>query len=262
MTNNSFGRVIFFFLGHNGKLKGCEKMSGWILAILIILAFIVFMFILILITKLPITLSLYHGNDNDHFKVKLRAWFGLLRYTIDVPMVKLDDDGPNIVVEEKNIRGKENEPSSEKESKKKFTPSDFINSLNDTKEILIHVKEMHKIIKRFLRKVKIDQVLWKTLFGTGDAAATGTMTGAIWALKGSIIGLISGYMRLQTQPSIEVIPSFQKAVIQTHFSCIIQFRIGNAILVGFKILRYWRGGRAQFKTKMLSRLSEEKQQSV
>lgn len=262
MLNNPFGRVKFFFLGHNEKLKGCEKMNGWVLAILIILAFIVVMFILILITKLTITLSLYHGNDNDHFKVKLRAWFGLLRYTIDVPMVKLDDDGPNILVEEKNIRGDENSPSNEKESKKKITPSNFINSLNDTKEMITHVMEMHKIIRNFLKKVKIDHVLWKTLFGTGDAAATGTMTGAIWALKGSIIGLISGYMRLQTQPSLEVIPSFQKAVIQTQFSCIIQFRLGNAILVGFKILRYWRGGRAQFKSKMLSRLSDEKQQSV
>jgi hypothetical protein len=237
-------------------------MSAWVWAVLIILAFLSFLFILILLTKLTITLSLYHGNDNDHFKVKLRAWFGLLRYTFDVPMVKLDDDGPNIVVEEKNIRGKESEPSSEKESKKKITASDFINSLHDTKAILIHVKGMHKIIRSFLKKVKIDHVHWKTLFGSGDAAATGTITGTIWALKGSIIGLISGYMRLQTQPSVEVVPSFQKAIIQTHFSCIIQFRIGNAILVGFKILRYWRGGRAQFKMKMLSRLSEEKQQSV
>jgi hypothetical protein len=237
-------------------------MSGWVWALLILLAFIVVMIILILITKLTITLSLYHGNDNDHFKVKLRAWFGLLRYTIDIPLVKLDDDGPNIVVEEKNIRGDENEPSSEKESKKKITPKDFINSLNDTKQILTHVKELHKIIRRFLNKVKIDHIHWRTLFGTGDAASTGTMTGAIWGMKGSIIGLISGYMRLQSQPSIEVVPSFQKAIIQTHFSCIIQFRIGNAILVGFKILRYWRGGKADFKTKPLSRFSEEEQQSV
>jgi Protein of unknown function (DUF2953) len=239
-----------------------KKLSGWVWALLILSALLVIIIILIIITKLTITLTLYHGNDNDHFKVKLRAWFGLLRYTIDVPLVKLDDDGPNVVVEEKKMRGKEKAPSSEKESKKKISPKDFINSLHDTKEILTHVKGFHKIIRTFLKKVKIDHIHWKTLFGTGDAASTGTMTGAIWGLKGSIIGIISGYMRLQSPPSVEVIPSFQKAIIQTHFSCIIQFRIGNAILVGFKILRYWRGGKPDFKALSLSGLSEEEQQSV
>ncbi|MCA1056903.1 DUF2953 domain-containing protein [Rossellomorea aquimaris] len=186
----------------------------------------------------------------------------MLKYTIDVPLVKLDDDGPNIVFEEKTKRGKETQPSKTKESKKKVTPNDFIKSLHDTKEIITHVQAMHRIIRHFLKKVKIDKIFWKTLFGTGDAASTGTMTGAIWGLKGSIIGLISRYMRLQSMPAVEVVPSFQKAVIQTHFSCIIQFRIGNAILVGLKILRYWRGGKADFKTKAFSPISDKEQQSV
>lgn len=222
------------------------------------MALILLILFLLIITKLTVTLSLYHGNDNDHFKVKLRAWFGLIKYTIDIPLVKLDDDGPNVVFEEEKKKGNESNPSNKKVSKKKITPNDFINSLNDTKEIIIHVQSLHRIIRSFLKKVKLDHVQWKTLFGTGDAASTGTLTGTIWGMKGSIIGILSGYMRLQSMPVIEVTPTFQHAVIQTQFSCIIQFRIGNAILVGFKILRYWRGGMAKFKTKPLSTLSGEK----
>lgn len=222
------------------------------------MALILLILFLLIITKLTVTLSLYHGNDNDHFKVKLRAWFGLLKYTIDIPLVKLDDDGPNVVFEEEKKKGNESNPSNKKVSKKKITPNDFIDSLNDTKEIIIHVQSLHRIIRSFLKKVKLDHVQWKTLFGTGDAASTGTLTGTIWGMKGSIIGILSGYMRLQSIPVIEVTPTFQHAVIQTQFSCIIQFRIGNAILVGFKILRYWRGGMAKFKTKPLSTLSGEK----
>ncbi|PFG05119.1 DUF2953 domain-containing protein [Bacillus sp. es.034] len=234
-------------------------MSWWIWTLIIIAALILFLLFIAIITKLTVTISLYHGNDNDHFKVKLRAWFGLIKYTIDIPLVKLDDDGPNVVVEQKTKKGKESNPSKEKESKKKITPHDFIASLHDTKEIVIHVQSMHRIMRGFLKKVKLDQVEWKTLFGTGDAASTGTLTGTIWGMKGSIIGILSGYMRLQSMPVIEVTPTFQHAVIQTQFSCIIQFRIGNAILVGFKILRYWRGGMAKFKTKPLSTISGEKQ---
>jgi Protein of unknown function (DUF2953) len=234
-------------------------MSWWIWALIIVMALIMFILFVLIITKLTVTLSLYHGNDNDHFKVKLRAWFGLIKYTIDIPLVKLDDDGPNIVLEEEQKRGNESNPSKTKASKKKITPKDFIDSLNDTKELIIHVQSLHRIIRSFLKKVKLDHVQWKTLFGTGDAASTGTLTGTIWGMKGSIIGILSGYMRLQSMPVIEVTPTFQHAVIQTQFSCIIQFRIGNAILVGFKILRYWRGGMAKFKTKPLSTLSGEKQ---
>lgn len=233
-------------------------MSWWIWALLIVMALILLILFLLIITKLTVTLSLYHGNDNDHFKVKLRAWFGLIKYTIDIPLVKLDDDGPNVVFEEEKKKGNESNPSNKKVSKKKITPNDFIDSLNDTKEIIIHVQSLHRIIRSFLKKVKLDHVQWKTLFGTGDAASTGTLTGTIWGMKGSIIGILSGYMRLQSMPVIEVTPTFQHAVIQTQFSCIIQFRIGNAILVGFKILRYWRGGMAKFKTKPLSTLSGEK----
>ncbi|MCA1065951.1 DUF2953 domain-containing protein [Rossellomorea sp. AcN35-11] len=232
-------------------------MSWWMWALVILMALMIVLFFILMITKLTITLSLYHGNDNDHFKVKLRAWFGLLKYTIDVPLVKLDDDGPNVVFEEEQKRGDESNPSNKKETKK-ITPSEFIDSLSDTKAIVSHVQSLHRIIRTFLKKVKLDHVQWKTLFGTGDAASTGTMTGTIWGLKGSIIGLLSGYMRLQSMPVIEVTPTFQHAVIQTQFSCIIQFRIGNAILVGFKILRYWRGGRVRFKTKPLSSFSGEK----
>ncbi|WP_231893410.1 DUF2953 domain-containing protein [Rossellomorea aquimaris] len=231
--------------------------SVWMWVLFIAIGLILFIFILILITKITITLSLYHGNDNDHFKVKMRAWYGLIKYTIDIPLVKLDDDGPNIVVEEESKKGDESNPSKKKTSK--ITPSEFINSLHDTKEMIVHVQSFHHIIRKFTKKVKLDKVQWKTLFGTGDAASTGTLTGIIWGMKGSIVGILSGYMKLQSMPHLEVIPTFQKAIIQTQFSCIIQFRIGNAILVGLKILRYWRGGKGEFKTKPLSTFSEEKQ---
>ncbi len=233
-------------------------MSWWVWTLLILAALLLLLLVIIFITKLTITVSLYHGNDNDHFKVMLRAWYGILKYTIDIPMVKVDDDGPNVVLEEKKKAGDAGSYSKEKEEKKKVTPSEFMNSLKDTKTLLVHVRSLHRIIRHFMKKVKMDDVIWHTKIGTGDAAATGSFTGAIWGLKGSIISLMSGYIRLQSMPDLQVVPDFQQAIIQTRFSCIIQFRIGNAILVGFKILRFWRGGRAAFKTRPLSTISGEK----
>ncbi|MFD2681591.1 DUF2953 domain-containing protein [Bacillus seohaeanensis] len=242
---------------HNGRLKGRDNMGVWLWLIIIIFTVIIALFLIVSITKLTITLSLYHGNDNDHFTIKFRAWHGLIKYTLDIPYMKLDEDGPNIVFEEDKQMGEKEDKSKQKKSTKKVTPNDFLKTIHDAKELLVHVREMHRIIKHFLSKVIIDNVHWHTLIGSGDAATTGTLSGAIWAAKGSLIGVISNYMRLQKMPDLNVIPSFQRPIIQTSFSCIIQFRLGNAILVGIKLLRYWRG-RADFKTKPLSIFSDEK----
>jgi hypothetical protein len=42
----------------------------------------------------------------------------------------------------------------------------------------------------------------------------------------------------------------------------IQFRIGQAMLAGLKLIKFWKGGRPDFKTKPLSVLSEKKPKSL
>lgn len=233
-------------------------MSWWILVPLILASILLILLFFIIITKLTISISLYHGNDNDRFVIKFRAWFGLIRYTIDVPLIKLDDDGPNIVVKEETKRGSENK-GKKKEATKKITPSFIFDSISDTKTFLEHVVSFHKIIRKFFKRVKIDHVNWRTLVGVGDAANTGTLIGLLWSAKSGIITVVSKLMRLQTMPSIMVTPDFQRAIIQTEFSCMIQFRVGHAILAGIKIIQFWKGGRAKFKTKPLSMFSNEEQ---
>jgi hypothetical protein len=232
--------------------------NGWIITLIVILGLIVFLLLLIIITKLTITISLYHGNDNDHFLIRFRAWFGLIKYKVEVPMVKLGDEGPNIVFEEKTEKGKEGK-GEEKDKLKKETPEDILTSIKDFRELLQHVAGLHSIISHFLSKVKIFDIQWQTLFGTGDASSTGTMTGLIWGAKGSMMGVLSSYMNLQTMPQMMVVPSFQKAIIQTDFSCIITFRVGHAILAGIKMIKLWKGGKPNFQSKPLSSVSEKNQ---
>jgi hypothetical protein len=103
---------------------------------------------------------------------------------------------------------------------------------------------------------------WNSMIGIGDAARTGTLVGALWIVKGSIIGVISNYIRLKEMPKLSITPNFQQAISQTRFSCMIQFRIGNAMLAGIKLVKYWKGGKPKFRTKPLSKFSEEKTKTV
>ncbi|MBP2241409.1 hypothetical protein J2Z40_001972 [Cytobacillus eiseniae] len=225
----------------------------WLLIALIILLLLI---ILLIVTRLNIYLYYYHNNDNDHLKIECKAWFGLIKYKKDIPLIKVDDNSPTIVMKEEKSAGEQEIET------KQYSAKDLLNSMQDTNEILNHVISLHKIVRKFLKKISVKRFEWHTMFGLGDAAYTGMLTGGLWAVKGSMIGLLSNYMKLKESPYMTITPQFQFAVSQTIISCIFQFRIGHAIVAAFKLIKYWKGGKAKFKTKPLSALSNDKTKSV
>ncbi len=230
----------------------------WLAVALIILFLLI---ILILATKITILLNYHHNKDDDNLTLKFKVWFGLISYQISVPVIKVDDDSPAIVYKKKVNPGNQ-EGSKEEMDEEKFSIHDLIVSLHDMKELLKHVISLHKIVRYFLRKISIKSLEWHSVIGIGDAAMTGTLTGALWAVKGGIIGLISHYMKLKEMPQMSIIPNFQRATSQTKLRCMIQFRIGNAMLAGMKLVKFWKGGLPKFRSKQLSKLSKDKSKTV
>jgi hypothetical protein len=218
---------------------------------MIILLLLSVLFLLIIFTKLTITLDLNHIGDNDQFNIKFRAWFGLLRYTINIPLVKIDNDA-NLIVKQEQKMGREKADNKVKETEDKVTPEDALNGLSDIKEITQHIVGLHKITRKFLRKVRIKKLEWHSQFGIGDAAHTGLLTGAAWAIKGGVIGLLSQYMKLQTTPVVTITPEFNQFCSRTKLKCIFQFRIGQAMLAGIRFIKYWKGGRPKLKSNPFS----------
>lgn len=227
--------------------------------LLAILLFILLV-IIILITKVKIFLDYFHGNDNDHLKVTVKAWGGLLKYKVDIPVIKIDDNSPTLIAEKKIQSGPGETETKEKTSQ--MDKNDFLTSLSDFRHLLAHIVGFHKIVRGFLAKVTVRNIEWHTMVGVGDAAATGVLTGAFWAVKGGIIGIISSYMKLKEMPIMSITPSFQYAVSITSFKCMFQVRVGHAILAGIKMVKYWKGGWPEFKTKPLNALSGDKTNTV
>jgi hypothetical protein len=228
----------------------------WLLIVLFIL---LFLFILIIFTKLTIIVNYFHHNDDDDLKLEFRIWFGLIRYKKHIPLIKIDDDSPTLVVKSK--KGNDTGAKQEEElDVHQFGKNHLLANLKNTEELLHRVFKLHVIVRKFFRRVTIKQFEWHTLMGTRDAAETGVLTGAIWAIKGSIIGLISHYLRLKKMPNISVTPYFQQAIIQTRLTCMIQFRVGYAILAGLKLIKFWKGGKPHLHTS--AEFSKEKTKSV
>lgn len=221
---------------------------AWIIGIGCLLLFFL---ILLIITKITVTLDLNHVGDDDHFKVKLRAWFGLLRYTINIPLVKVDDDSPNLIVKKEKTIGKENNQNfSEKEDK--ISPDDVLTDLKDLNELVQHIVGLHKIVRKFMKKITITHFEWHSQIGIGDAAYTGMLTGAAWSIKGGVIAIISSYMKLKSMPILTITPDFNRICSRTKLQCIFHFRIGNALEVGLRFVKYWKGGRPHFINRPFS----------
>ncbi|MBD7935556.1 MULTISPECIES: DUF2953 domain-containing protein [Cytobacillus] len=223
----------------------------------IIIAGLIFFFFLLMFaiffSKLSITVHFYYYDKQSHLSIKLKFW-KWLKYTIDIPLMEVDPQNAEIKLkEEKTASGGET-----KEDSKNITAEDLLNSFKDMDELLKHVVSFYHIIRHFMSKVIVRQLRWHTVIGVGNAALTGVLTGGFWSVKGSIIGVLSHYMKLKTRPDIAISPQFQFAVAQTSFICMIQFRIGHAMLAGFKLIKFWKGGKAHFKTSQLSILSGDK----
>ncbi|EOR23801.1 DUF2953 domain-containing protein [Niallia alba] len=221
--------------------------------VLFIIAIIIGAFLLLLVLlcflKLTIHIRYYHKKDNDDLKIEVRALFGLIKYKKTIPLIKIDNDSPTLVMEEETeIKGKKDTT----EETKQYSPSDLLNFLSNSKELLNHVVQFHRIVRSFLAKLTIRNIEWSSIVGLGDAAHTGMVSGAIWAVKGSIIGIISNYMKLRDMPKINIYPHFQGVASETLFSCMIQFRIGHAMMAGIKLVKYWKDGFPKFKTNETS----------
>ncbi|WP_235749778.1 DUF2953 domain-containing protein [Neobacillus bataviensis] len=214
------------------------------------LSILLFLFILIIFTKITILLNYYHHNDNDDLKVEFKIWFGLIKYKLNVPLIKIDDNSPSLVVKSHSHMG-DSAAENPENTVNQITQNDVVSSFEKTKELLERVIDLHVIVRKFFKRVTIKNFEWQTLMGVGDAAHTGMLTGAIWAIKGSIVSILSHYFRLKEMPHLSVTPHFQAAVIQTQLTCMFQFRIGYAILAGLKMIKFWKGGkpRSNFKNE-------------
>lgn len=225
---------------------------NWVVWSLVILLALV---LLLIITKLNITIDLIHDGDNDHFTIKFRALFGIVRYTINIPLVKVDIEEKEIVMKEKASIGTEG--NNEKKDRARITPQDILDRLHDVKELANHVIHLHKIIHKFLQNVYIEKFHWHTCIGTGDAADTGMISGVAWTIKGIVLQWISRYMKWKEKPVLSITPDFYHAVSKTSLTCMIHFRLGYAMLAGLRFVKYWVGGKARLRKKSIPLLTRD-----
>lgn len=186
---------------------------------IIVVMTMIILAILLLTSKVYIHIHYVYSQADHHIYVKFR----FLKITLFQREITLDGVAGDIHMDdilqfiESIIR--------EREVGKKMK--------NIWKELQVLKEEMKLII----RTVVFQEFCWKTNIGVQDAMTTGIAAGALWAVKGTAVGLVYQPSPFKRNPEIAVYPSFQQQVFRTDFSCMVSVKLGQAIRVTNKLLK-------------------------
>ncbi len=109
----------------------------------------------------------------------------------------------------------------------------------------VPISQSIKMISIFLKHLYIQEFKWHTIIGTGDAMYTALSIGSLWALKGTLIGYLTGLSTSKTI-MVNIQPDFDGNRIYSDLTCIFKLRIVHIMLIAihiiwFKIRRYLNG---------------------
>ncbi|WP_230199780.1 DUF2953 domain-containing protein [Bacillus andreraoultii] len=196
-------------------------------SLVILIVLILFLFVVAIFTRIKIDTTYKFQPHEQRATIFIKAFFGLFRYRIEIPSEKL---------KAKN----EIQSSKHDEGTGQHDDEEDLSSFEPIKQVLHHIHELYDILKEFFKKVRIVEFEWKSAIGTGNAASAAIIAGAGWAFKGNVIGIISNYFSLKVYPKLEITPVFNRATSETYLRCMIQVKVGHAILAGIKLLRFWK----------------------
>lgn len=197
---------------------------------------IIIIFILlavILYSNLKVNFSFVRQGKDDCLIINLIGLYGTFKYTTKIPFIDLVDGREGVPALEINTK---------KEMGKKARQMDHSKSIINLHEMERIINKYKKIyikyetfIKHIKRKLVLNNISWYTEIGTNDAAETAIITGLIWAIKASIIVLISKGYNL-SDVYISVVPNYNIDNFETSIDCIFSIKLGYIINAGIKTL--------------------------
>ena len=103
------------------------------------------------------------------------------------------------------------------------------------------VKDIVEIVLDYAGdKVEFSDIYIRSRFGTGDAAHTGMICGAIWTLIGNVYAFLCRFLNLEF-PEVDLVPAFNEKVFEIEGEGIIRIRLVHIIMCGFKFIHLRKG---------------------
>jgi hypothetical protein len=218
-----------------GKNILCQRMSEvkFLNIFLWISVIFVTLFTIIMFSSVIMEFQILKDKTNDEIILHIKALFGLIRYKYEIPLLDLiqNKDGKLALEVDEEI---ETEQSDDLLQEKKQLFDLF--QIQEIQDRIDQLYNQYFDIANYIRKkILLSKLEWETEFGTGDAAITGILSGVLWGIKGNLFTILKRHVRSK-KISFNIIPYFDKELFKTYVHCIIQLKIGHAIIASIKAL--------------------------
>ncbi|WP_408954589.1 DUF2953 domain-containing protein [Natroniella sp. ANB-PHB2] len=200
---------------------------SYLLSLILLVIMMVFFWMPI---KIEINFDRYQDKDNLDLKLsilfisyKLNLSYMEIKNLLSLPTLEVEGDLNSIFIDRVDVTEQLDKTELEK-----------------LHNLLKRSYQLNKQVKTFLILThNCQSFLWRTSFGLSNPAHTGLVTGGLWAFKSSIIGLLQEYLEFKSLPCVQVEPNFnQQQPVRIKLKGIFEFKLGNIIHVGIKIIWY------------------------
>ena len=168
-------------------------------------------------------------KDSD-FRITFRS--GLIKLSLNTEAIK-------------KISGRKKGKNEEPGKKTEEPHEKFFDKVRALKEKYLEIKTVADMFLRCMRyKISFSEFYIHVRYGTGDAASTGTLYGAVWALIGNVYSFICRYFYISF-PEVNLEPDFNKKMFEPMLRGIITVRPVHIIIAVLRSLRAYRQHREQ-----------------
>jgi hypothetical protein len=194
--------------------------------------------VLFLCLFIPVNIHVRYSRNREDDRIYVRISALFLTYTLEIPTVKvIAQVRSGKLLHWRMAGGLQNQ---EKKPRGITLTLEKIEKMRRIWHTYLENIYNYKVwLRKTLKIFKVEEFHWMTEMGAGDAAMTGTLVGLLWAVKGSVLSLVSYFFTFNAHPRLDVRPRFQEEVFTTHVSCIIRFWLGQAMFAGLRLVFYW-----------------------
>lgn len=206
-----------------------EEMIVTLYVFVAVCAFGIILLVGIRLLTVRVKLDYCRNGPDDTLTVSVSLVRGWISYSKTTTFTPTDNLGPAVA------------PFSKENNRGRFKLTTFRTVWGKWQYVLSQIAYFSR------RSVRCQQLKWQTVIGTGDAAETALLIGLLWGVKSSVSAVASRYFIMETVPQFRLHPDYAVSRLETRVTCILAFRLGEAILTTLRILLHIARGRHKKK---------------
>lgn len=179
----------------------------------------------------------------DQLIVIVHALYGLYRFNVEIPTIKISKTGLSYHVKEQ-AEATGAGPTSSKAGKRLINLRSLRRLKLAIREILASVRELKGWMFEGLRKIECTRYRMDIRIGTGDAASTALATGLCWSIMGIATGALDRFIKLRTHPHGQVEPVYAGIELSVVWEADFRIRASAVLAHGLRLLPRLRYGSA------------------